>query len=716
MATNRTLQIVIDAKNNAEKELQKLGDQTSTVEKGISKLTVGFLATAGSLGYLGKQMIDAAAQFEQTKVAFTTMLGSAEKANTLLRDLAEFAATTPFQIEDVEKGAKQLLAYGFSAGEITKQLRMLGDVSAGLSVPLEQIVYAYGQVRAAGQLYGTELRQFVNAGVPILAQLAKQFDVTTAEAKKMVEEGKVGFNDVEKAFAGMSGEGGRFFNLMEAQSKTLLGRISNLKDSWNIFLREEGSALIVWAGMLVDNLAKVVDWLRQDAQGFNIVGQMIYGLIKFFEAFGKTVWAVALVFGALIKQMIDAGKVAFALVKDMGDNFGKLGERLGQVFSAIGSALTGNFDDARDKIKNIVSDTFSNTISQLDVYNQANKDSMYGVIQGFKGATMAWEDFASLAGFERAQEKFGELGDGMDNVISKLNDGGKASEKMQNAIEKLQGVMDDFRQKAGDAFDEVTTKITDLNSQLENLFSENAKNQFSLGEDYAQAYVDQEKKVADIQKELEDKKKEYVEKRTEKVTSENLKSHNEAMATLNNEITAIQEKLRIETDALDKAKSVEIVYQNEIAEARRRASLTEFGRLMEDLEKKQIIIEQEFQAQRTKIENELKLEEKKLIGLSQIQDVALKMQEKFLAQQEVASVDSINREIKKYNELADAIARARAGKTSNLVQVGADVNAKANQTIPNINITINGDVSGEELVRKVEYDLMNRIKLSTLIP
>lgn len=196
------------------------------------------------------------ARLEQTKIAFTTMLWSAEEADALLRDLTDFASKTPFEINWIRDTAKQLLAFWFTSKEIIPTLKSLWDVSAGLSVPIEQVAYAYGQVRVANQLYWTELRQFTNAWVPLLAELAKMFWVTETAVKKMVEQGKVWFKDVEKAFQNMSWEWWKFENLMDKQSKTVSWAWSNFKD----ILTKTAEAMWI---QLMPTIARAIDWLAK---------------------------------------------------------------------------------------------------------------------------------------------------------------------------------------------------------------------------------------------------------------------------------------------------------------------------------------------------------------------------------------------------------------------------------------------------------------------
>lgn len=228
---------------------------------------------------LGKQALFLGDRLEQATISFTTMLGSAEEAKQLLSDLTDFAKKTPFEILGLRDTAKQLLAFGIESQKVIPTLKMIGDVAAGLSVPIEQIAYAYGQVRTANQLYGTELRQFVNAGVPLLSELAKMYGVTEAAAKKMVEDGLVSFADVEEAFRRMSSEGGRFFNLMEKQSGSLTGQISNLKDSFNQTMEIIGTALIPVAKSLVGVLRTVVSGIQGFVQNIGTLGPIMLAAI-----------------------------------------------------------------------------------------------------------------------------------------------------------------------------------------------------------------------------------------------------------------------------------------------------------------------------------------------------------------------------------------------------------------------------------------------------
>ena len=172
-------------------------------------------------------------KFQQLEIAFETMLGSKSKAHALMQQMEETAAKTPFDLDGVANGAKQLLAYGESADKVNDTLVRLGNIASGLSLPLNDIVYLYGTTMVQGRLYAADVRQFTGRGIPLVKELAKMYGVTADEINNMVSAGKIGFPDVQKVLNKLTDEGGQFYNLMEKQSKSLTGMISNLGDTWD---------------------------------------------------------------------------------------------------------------------------------------------------------------------------------------------------------------------------------------------------------------------------------------------------------------------------------------------------------------------------------------------------------------------------------------------------------------------------------------------------
>lgn len=238
---------------NTSKQIEQSG---LGIEDLFNRMTKA--AAALGAGFTAKELITNIArvrgEFQQLEVAFKTMLGSEDKANALMQQLVKTAATTPFDLQGVANGAKQLLAYGENVENINDDLIRLGNIAAGLSQPLGDIVYLYGTTMTQGRLYTQDLNQFTGRGIPMIRELAKVFGVAEGEVKSLVEAGKVGFPEVQKVIQNLTNEGGMFYNLMQEQSKTITGQISNIEDSISTMFNEIGKAS---EGIISDALSGV---------------------------------------------------------------------------------------------------------------------------------------------------------------------------------------------------------------------------------------------------------------------------------------------------------------------------------------------------------------------------------------------------------------------------------------------------------------------------
>lgn len=258
-AARRAENAAKDMSRSVANEGKALDDMFKKIAGGVATMAAGLSATA-----LTKKIFDIRSEFQQLEVAFSTMLKSEEKANKLMKDATEFAATTPFDLKGVAAGIKQNLAYGASVDTVIDEMRMLGDVAAGVSMPLNDLVYLYGTLRTSGRVATIDIRQFAGRGIPIYEELAKVLGVAKNEVAGLVTAGKVGFADVEKAFKNMTSAGGMFNNLMANQSKTLRGQFSNLQDNIEMMFNEIGQSTqgvmadaIGFAGKLVENYKEV---------------------------------------------------------------------------------------------------------------------------------------------------------------------------------------------------------------------------------------------------------------------------------------------------------------------------------------------------------------------------------------------------------------------------------------------------------------------------
>ncbi len=218
-------------------------------------------------------------EFQQLEIAFETMLGSKDKADELMKQLVKTAAITPFNMKDVTMGAKQLLAYGTEAKEVNETLTRLGDIAAGLSIPLSDLVMLYGTTMTQGRMFTQDLRQFMGRGVPLADALARQFGVSVSKVGELVTAGKVGAAEFKAAIWDLSNEGSQFGGLMENQSKSITGQISNIEDAVETIFNDIGKeteGLI--SGTLSVVSAIVENWKSVSVAVLGVLGA--FGLYK----------------------------------------------------------------------------------------------------------------------------------------------------------------------------------------------------------------------------------------------------------------------------------------------------------------------------------------------------------------------------------------------------------------------------------------------------
>ena len=270
------------------------GKKQAEVWQNLIKGATAYFTLQGASAFI-KQVVAVRSQFQQLEISFGTMLKSKEKANELMSQMADLAAKTPFGLEEVSEGAKRLLAFQVPAEEVTETLRRMGDVAAGLGVPMGQLIHVYGQVKAQGKLKTDDLYQFMNAGIPIIAELSKVVGKSETEIKDMVSAGKIGFPEVQAVIKNMTNEGGLFFNLMAEQSKSLGGQISNLGDSFDQMLNDIGKASESYISGAIQGVTFLVE-------NYKTLGKVIAGLIVTYGAYRTAVlvnialtkgWAVA---------------------------------------------------------------------------------------------------------------------------------------------------------------------------------------------------------------------------------------------------------------------------------------------------------------------------------------------------------------------------------------------------------------------------------------
>ena len=280
---NKKMDALKEHSDKAKKGLSGLENMSDRLKQSLMGLGLAF-----SMKGLVAEVANVRGQFQQLEVAFNTMLGSADKADALMAQLVRTAAITPFDLEGVAQGAKQLLAYGMEAENVNETLTRLGDIAAGLSMPLNDLVYLYGTTMAQGRLYTQDLNQFTGRGIPMIEELAKVFGVAESKVKDLVEAGRVGFPEVQKVIENLTGEGSKFGGLMEEQSKTITGQISNIKDAIASMFNDMGKQS---EGVINTTLSGVTYMVEHYEQ----MGRVLMGLVATYGTYRTACMTVAAV-------------------------------------------------------------------------------------------------------------------------------------------------------------------------------------------------------------------------------------------------------------------------------------------------------------------------------------------------------------------------------------------------------------------------------------
>ena len=370
-----------------EKDGKSIDDVISNIQNSMNIAIGGW-----SIGKFVNQMMQVRGQFQQTEMAFKTMLQSEEKADALMKQMIRTAAITPFGVEDVTEGAKQLLAFNVAAEDVNKTLIGLGDVAAGMGLNLKDLVMLYGTTIAKGKMDTMDLYQFLNRGIPIADEIAKVMglDVTNAikEVQKQIKAGKVTSDVFIQAMQSMTAEGSKFGGLMEAQSKTITGQISNIKDAIEQMFNELGKSQegVINTGLgvvstLVENWETVGKVLMTVVAAYGAYKAAVITMIAISKA--QVAWESAKAFLSLAKSITTA-KDAMALF-----NLVSSSNVLGLVLGAVAAGVT-----MFNLFGNSAEDAATKTSKFTESANEASSkvESLISILKTAKEGSKVYKD------------------------------------------------------------------------------------------------------------------------------------------------------------------------------------------------------------------------------------------------------------------------------------------------------------------------------------
>lgn len=465
-----------------------LGPEAMGLSRG---LVAGFAGVSAALAGIGLAGVKAAADMEQTRMAFTTMLGSADQANAFLSDLQAFSAKTPFEFPGLADASKKLLAFGFDANSIIPMMTAVGDAAAGLGLGadgIDRMTLAIGQMKAKGKASAQEMMQLAEAGVPAWKYLADAIGTDIPTAMKMAEKGAI---DADTAINGiLQGMSGQFGGMMEQQAGTLLGMWSNLKDSVGVVLRNIGDSIIETFD-LKTKLAGVVDWLTNFAKLVQEVG------IK--EALNQLIPpelrpALAAIAGAIMAGMVPAlatmainAWLALAPLLPL--------MAAGAALAAVAYLIYSNWEP----ISGFFRDTWTSLVTWLtDTWNGI-KETAANIWNGIKDFFAKWWEtllvvftgpigiiaLLVIKNWDKIKETTSEVWNAVTEFISGIWESisAKATEVFTAVSDFLHGVWEDVKSFLGGIWDGIATAF-------DNTFGDMVRSAFDFGKRIMQALKD----------------------------------------------------------------------------------------------------------------------------------------------------------------------------------------------------------------------------------
>lgn len=402
-----TAQLEASAKR-ASNEFKSMGGNIENESKRIDSAmrTIGTAAAAyfsvTALTNFARSVVQVRGEIESLEISFATLLGSTDKAKELFGAIRDFEVKTPMTLEPLAKGAQTLLGFGVAAEKVMPILKQIGDISMGNAERFQSLVLAFAQASANGKLMGQDLLQMINAGFNPLNQMSKDTGKSIAELRDEMSKGTISAEDMEKAFASATAEGGQFYGMLEKQSEGINGALSNLEGAWNSMLNEIGSSqqsVFVSGVNLLTNMVEHYDvflnailsvaaaygtykaalmavWVVEKARNLTESIRLIMmfrkelGLLTAAQqAFNITAWANPYV---LLAAAIIGVVTALVLYTDSTSNAEKAQEKLNEDSDAYRQKLEEE-RQAIDECINVIRDKTETDYSQIAAYERLKK-------------------------------------------------------------------------------------------------------------------------------------------------------------------------------------------------------------------------------------------------------------------------------------------------------------------------------------------------------
>lgn len=457
--------------NSAIADGSRETERQSALMKTLKEAIAAYFSVDAARRFVS-ELVRVTGEFEKQRVALGAILQDSSAGDALFDRIKNLAVESPFSVRELTSYAKQLTAFSIPLDEIYDTTKMLADVSAGLGVDMSRIVLAYGQIRSASFLRGQEVRQLTEAGIPILEELSKQFQelegraVSVNEVFDKISARQVPFEMVEKAFVDMTSEGGKFYNMQEVLAETLAGKISNLRDAYEIMLSDIGNAN---SGVLKVS----VDLLTELLRSYDKIGIALVSLASGYGTYKVVVYAADIATKGLVKSNIALAK-SFIRVKNLikAHPYAMIAAAAISAATAIYQVVkaNGGFYNSQKKITDSVRDSraeFDAEISKLDILWDKLKKAKVGTKEYEDVRSQIVENYGNyLSNVDLEALKIGNLAGVYDNLTKSIKE--SAKEKAMNAgmdeinadySKKIIGIYKNVSQILGNASEKTRKQI-----------------------------------------------------------------------------------------------------------------------------------------------------------------------------------------------------------------------------------------------------------------
>ena len=420
----------------------KYNELTGVATKASSKLAVlgqklGAYFSVYTIINFTKQLINVRKEFELQQISLEVLLQNKEKADLLWDKTVALAIKSPFRVKELVTYTKQLAAYRVESDKLYDTTRMLADISSGLGVDMNRLILAYGQVKAASFLRGTELRQFTEAGIPMLDELAKRFEalegraVGVDEVFARISKRMVSFKDVDAVLRSMTSEGGAFYRMQEIQAETLKGQMSNLRDSIDIMFNDIGKSMddklkagVKSVRFLVNNWKDVYEIMKLVLLAYGLYRVRLLASNKALSLFATT-QKVALKDANSLKIM--------SMMLSM--QFGKLGKAATSAGKSIKKAFMNNWLIVA---LYLLANTINSVVKQFKNVEEATKESI---------------------------ERTNEHTKAVNVLIGRLNRLNKAESQENDILNEKKNLLGDMLEKFNEGNTTIKLDIEELNQE-----------------------------------------------------------------------------------------------------------------------------------------------------------------------------------------------------------------------------------------------------------